>query len=386
MATIVLPMREEEDLADAIADAVRAGDKLAITGGGSKAGLGAEVEAKTVDMSGFAGVVDYDPAELVLTVRAGTPLADVEALVAGERQMLAFEPFDHGPVFGGETGAATIGGVVAAAVSGSRRVSAGGARDHVLGFRAVSGRSEAFVAGAKVVKNVTGYDLPKLVAGSWGRLCAVTELSLKVLPRPEMSTTYFVIGLDAVRAVRAMAAAMGSQAEVACAAHSPASSDGDAVTGVRIEGFEPSVRARGEMLDRLLAQHGRVERAEAAAATEFWAKLRTLTPLPADDPLWRVNVPPGRGPEIADELGARGARWLMDWAGGLIWLTIDGGAAGEVRAAAARAGGHATLVRADRATRATVRAFHPPASGLAALEERVRRAFDPAGVFETGRF
>ena len=113
---------------------------------------------------------------------------------------------------------------------------------------------------------------------------------------------------------------------------------------------------------------------------------RTLTPLPADDPLWRVNVPPGRGPEIADELGARGARWLMDWAGGLIWLTIDGGAAGEVRAAAARAGGHATLVRADPATRATVQAFHPPASGLAALEERVRRAFDPAGVFETGRF
>jgi len=150
------------------------GAKLALCGGGSKEQLGAPREAERVDMTGFAGVVDYDPAELVLTVRPGTPLAEIEALVASENQMLAFDPFDHGPIYGMPAGRATIGGVVAAGVGGSQRLSGGAPRDHLLGFRAVSGRGEVFVAGAKVVKNVTGYDLPKLAAGSWGRLFAMT--------------------------------------------------------------------------------------------------------------------------------------------------------------------------------------------------------------------
>lgn len=384
MASVARPSCED-DIAELIADAIRAGDPLAITGGGSKADVGRPVAAAPLDMSGFTGIVDYDPAELVLTVRPGTPLAHVEALLEAERQMLAFDPFDHGPLFGRPVGTATIGGVIAAGVAGSRRLSAGGARDHLLGFRAVSGRGEPFVAGAKVVKNVTGYDLPKLVAGSWGRLCAVTELSLKVLPRPETSATWFVAGLDATQAVRAMAAAMGSQADVASAAHRPGSGTAKAMTAFRIEGFPPSVRARGALLDRLLGEYGPAGQADDVAATQFWANLRTTASLPADRPLWRVSVAPSRGVDIIGALEPLGAEWLMDWAGGLVWLAIDG-ADEEVRGAASRAGGHAMLVRADPAIRDAVPAFHPQSPGLAAIEARVRRAFDPAGVFETGRF
>ena len=378
MTADALPSREQ-DLADVIADAAREGAQLAIVGGGSKRDMGAATNAKALPMAGFAGVVDYDPAELVLTVRPGTPLAQVQALVAGEGQMLAFEPFDHGPIYGTVEGAATIGGVVAAGVAGSQRVSCGGARDHLLGFRAVSGRGETFVAGAKVVKNVTGYDLPKLAAGSWGRLFALTELTLKVLPRPKVVATRVVEGLGAAEAVAVMAKAMGSQAEVAAAAHIPGERP---LTAFRVQGFGPSVTARCAMLEALL--DGAVTPAEEQA-NAIWTDLRALAPLGRDRPLWRVNVPPSKGRDIVAAMEPRGADWMLDWAGGLVWLAFDGDAA-LVRDAARVAGGHATLVRAGEDLRAAVPAFHPAAPGLAALEARVRRAFDPAGVFETGRF
>lgn len=383
MTQLMSPTRES-DIADAVADAQRGGERLMITGGGTKSGVGRAVEARALSLSGLAGIVDYDPPELVLTVLPGTPLAEIEALVAAERQMLAFEPFDHAAMLRGN-GAATIGGVVAAGAAGSRRVSAGAARDHMLGFRAVNGRGEAFVAGAKVVKNVTGYDLPKLAAGSWGRLFALTELTLKVMPRPETSGTWFLAGLDPADAVAAMAAAMGSQSDVACAAHRPASAGTPALTAIRLEGFEPSVNARGAMLESLLARFGAAHRAPEAEAATYWADLRTLAPLGQTRDLWRINVAPSRGPAVVAALSDCGADWLMDWAGGLIWAAVTGRSA-EVRAAAAAAEGHASLLRADAAIRAEISAFHPPAPGFARLEERVRRAFDPAGVFETGRF
>lgn len=378
MATDALPCREE-DLADAIADATRDDTPLAIVGGGSKRHVGAETGARPLPMAGFAGIVDYDPAELVLTVRPGTPLAEVQTLVAGRGQMLAFEPFDHGPIYGEAEGAATIGGIVAAGVSGSQRVSCGGARDHLLGFRAVSGRGETFVAGAKVVKNVTGYDLPKLAAGSWGRLFAMTELTLKVLPRPKVSETRVIAGLSGAEAIGAMAKAMGSQAEIAAAAHLPGTRP---LTAFRIQGFGPSVAARCTMLEALLNGVITPDDAEAAA---IWSDLRTLAPLGQGRALWRANVRPSSGHAIVAALEPLGAEWMFDWAGGLVWLAFDGDAA-LVRAAAAGAGGHATLVRASAAMGVDVPTFHPPVPGLAALEERVRRAFDPAGIFETGRF
>jgi len=367
------------ELVEIIAAAAAAGGRLELRGGGSKSDIGAPRQVTVVEMTGFSGVIDYDPAELVLTVAAGTPLAEVEALVLGQGQMLAFEPFDHGPIFGRPPGAATIGGVVAAGVSGSRRVSRGAARDHLLGFKAVSGRGEAFVGGAKVVKNVTGYDLPKLMTGGWGRLAALTEVTLKVLPRPEVVLTLALDGLEPRAAQAAMSKAMGSQADLAAAAHAPG------FTAFRLEGFGPSVTARRGALEALLAGAGSLRALPDAEAATFWRGLRELDALGDDRPLWRVSTPPSRACEIVETLAPLGARWLMDWAGGLVWLAFDGEPA-AVRQAAETGGGHAMLVRAPESLRAQVPALHPQPSGVRALEARVRRAFDPSGVFETGRF
>ena len=367
------------DLAEIIAGAAASGDRLELRGGGSKADIGAPRQATVVEMTGFSGVIDYDPAELVLTAGAGTPLAEIEALVLAEGQMLAFEPFDHGPIFGCLSGFATIGGVIAAGVSGSRRVSRGAARDHLLGFKAVSGRGEAFVGGAKVVKNVTGYDLPKLLTGGWGRLAAMTEVTLKVLPRPQVTLTLALEGLEPRAAQAAMSRAMGSQADVAAAGHAPG------FTAFRLEGFGPSVTARLAALEALLADFGKAEALPDAGAQAFWRGVRDLGALADGRPLWRVSTPPSRACEIVEVLDPLGAIWLMDWAGGLVWLTFDGEPA-VIRGAAEAVGGHAALVRGSEDLRARVPALHPQPPGVRALESRVRRAFDPSGVFETGRF
>lgn len=358
-----------------VADAAQRGGRLRLRGGGSKDAIGAPTpDARTVDMRGFSGVVDYDPPELVLTVGAATPLAEVLALVAGRNQMLAFDPFDHAAMLGGAAGQATIGGVIAAGVAGPLRLSRGAARDHLLGFTAVSGRGERFVAGAKVVKNVTGYDLSKLITGSWGRLAAITELTLKVLPAPAVRRTLAVRGLDPSAAVATMARAMGSPAEVSAAAHLP-DANGGALTLIRLDGFPSSVDARAGLLGRLVE-------GLSPLAEDPWHAIATAAPLPGGLPLWRIIVPASRAPALVARLPGQ---WLFDWAGGLVWLASDAEAQ-AIRAAATQAGGHAMLVRADAAMRAAVPALHPQPAALAALEARVRHAFDPAGVFETGRF
>lgn len=369
------------DVVDAIADAVRAGTTLEIRGGGSKAAIGRpDRDATILDMRGFAGVIDYDPAELVLTVGAGTPLAQIEALVAGERQMLAFEPFDHGPLFGAAAGNATIGGIIGAGVAGSRRLTAGGVRDHLLGFTGVSGRGEAFVAGARVVKNVTGYDVPKVIAGSWGRLVALTQVTLKVLPAPRETATRMLTGLDPARAYVGMARAMGSQANISAAVHLP--EDGGR-TAFRIQGFGPSVAARCTLLEGVLADAGAVEALDQIAADALWKDVRTLAPLAGDTPLWRISIPARAMPALVDRFSPE--QWIADWAGGLVWVATDMDAA-TIRTAAVQAEGHATLVRGPATLSSLVPTFQPRAPGLDALEARVRQAFDPASVFETGRF
>jgi glycolate oxidase FAD binding subunit len=350
-----------EDLAGMIADAAASGRKLEIVGGGTKAEVGAPREAERLDMTGFSGVIDYDPAELVLTAGAGTPLAEIEALVAAKGQMLAFEP--HGAA------GATIGGVVASGVSGSRRVSRGAVRDHLLGFKAVSGRGEAFVGGAKVVKNVTGYDLPKLAAGSWGRLFALTEATLKVLPRPPEQITLAAEGLEAAGAVALMAKALGSQADLAAAASA------DGVTALRLEGFGPSVEARRALLEAMAPLRALPD----TEAEAFWSGLKQ--PLPDAPILWRLSLPASRAAEV---VGRGLGPWRMDWGGARLWLASEDAAA--VRAAAEGAGGHAMLLRAPDAMRRTVPALHPQPAPVMALEARLRHAFDPKGVFETGRF
>jgi len=335
-------------------------------------------------MSAFADVVEYEASELVLTVGAGMPLSRVQDLIAEQRQMFAFEPFDHGPIFGRAAGAATIGGIVSAGVSASRRLSAGAVRDHVLGFEAVSGRGERFVAGGRVVKNVTGYDLPKLMAGSWGQLAVLTQVTLKVLPRPRESATVAIRGLDDARAVRAMALAMRSQAEVAAAAHVPVSA---AMTAFRLEGFGPSVVARATMLCALVAEFGAAEVLSETDAAHFWAQVRDVVPLNDGRPLWRISVPATEAPKVTGALREYGARWFYDWAGGLVWLTLPAKTDFTlVRNAAAQAGGHATLVRADASVRERVSALHPETPAVAALARRIKAAFDPAGVLDPRRF
>lgn len=361
------------------------GRRLAIRGGGSKAGYGAPVAATALDMRGFTGIVDYDPAELVLTVRAGTPLADVEAALAARGQMLAFEPWDHSPLFGAAAGGATIGGIVAAGVAGPRRLSAGGARDHLLGFTAVSGKGEQFVAGGRVVKNVTGFDLAKLMAGSWGRLAAMTELSLKLLPRPREQATLAAEGLDAAAAQALMLRALGTSASIAAAAHLPAALNaGRALTLLRLEGIGPSVAARGDALVRHCADQA-LQPLPEAEASACWQAVRTAAPL--DGPLlWRLQLPASAAASTAGWLDANGARWLIDWGGALLWTDWPGDPATLRDHIAAAADGHAALVRAPAEIRARIPAQHPRAPGVAALEARIRRAFDPDGVFETGRF
>jgi glycolate oxidase FAD binding subunit len=372
-----------EELCDIVANAAQAGSKLRVRGGGSKDDIGAPApDVTTLEMSVFSGVIDYDPPELVLTAQAATPLAEIERLVAGEGQMLAFEPFDHGPILGNSDSTATIGGIVAAAVAGPRRLSAGGTRDHVLGFEAVSGDGELFKAGSRVVKNVTGFDLSKLVAGSWGRLVALTQVTLKVLPRPEAQQTVALRGLGPESAIAVMAQALGSPAGVAAAAHLP-QWEGQPTTLFRIEGFPISVKDRLGTLESLIGEHGVSERLDPAVGEELWQNVQYAALLPPGRPLWRVVTAPGRATALLDALDQ--AEWLWDWAGGLTWVSTDMDP-GELRDAVVATGGHATLIRGDVETRTGNTAFHPPAAAVAAMENSIRRAFDPAQVFDFGRF
>ena len=392
---------DADGLADAVRWAVAGEHPLEVIAGGSKQALGRPVQsAATLSLAAFDGIVDYQPSELVLTAQAATPLAAIEAAVEAERQMLAFEPADYGPLLGA-TCAATLGGALACNLSGPRRIKAGAARDHFLGVHAVSGRGERFKAGGRVVKNVTGYDVCKLLAGSYGTLALMHEVTVKVLPAPERTRTALVFGLEPTAAIEALGEALGSAHEVSGAAHMPAevaarstvsyvSGAGASVSAVRVEGFPASVEARCEALCALLGRFGTVEELHSKNSATLWREIRDARAFADDNsPLWRLSVPPASGAAAAARVAeAADVRPLFDWGGGLVWLAVDGAPdAGEAaaRAAAAEAGGHATLVRADAPTRAARAVFQPQAAGLAALTARIKRAFDPSGVLNPGR-
>jgi glycolate oxidase FAD binding subunit len=401
MADALKP-RDAADVEAAVQWALARGKALELRGAGSKAAIGRPAQTDlTLDLSGLAGVTLYEPAELVLSARAGTPLAEIEALVSESGQQLAFEPMDCTAILGAPGGRGTIGGALAANLSGPRRIKAGAARDHFLGFSAVSGRGETFKSGGRVVKNVTGYDLCKLLAGSWGTLAAMTEVTIKVLPAPETEATVLVRGLAPGEAISAMTAATGSACDVSGAAHLPAdvaarvpaiAGGGGAVTALRVEGFAPSVAHRRGALEALLKPFGELAALDAAASGPLWRSIRDVTPFasgPQSGPLWRISTAPARGADLAASIaGAGPARFLFDWAGGLIWAVLDSRAdagAAIVRRAVAAGGGHATLVRASAATRAAVDVFEPQAAGVAALTKRVKASFDPKGVLNPGR-
>jgi len=409
MADTVQP-RDAKDVEAAVQWALAEGKTVEIVGHGSKRAIGRPAQTDvTLDLSTLTGVTLYEPEELVLSAKAGTPLAEIEALLAANGQQLAFEPMDYAGVLGGVAGRGTIGGALAANVSGPRRLKSGAGRDHFLGFCAVSGRGETFKSGGRVVKNVTGYDLCKLIAGSWGTLAAMTEVTIKVLPRPETEQTLLILGLEPARAVEAMTCAMGSSCEVSGAAHLPAGvagriaaeelGGGAAVTALRLEGFSPSVAERKRTLETLMKAFGELATAEAPRSRAFWKAVRDVTPFAADRsslsppqderPLWRISTAPSRGAELAAMI-AKGAQAQMfyDWAGGLIWVALgasDDAGAALVRRAVAAAGGHATLIRAPASARAAIDVFAPQDAAVAALTKRVKESFDPKGVLNPGR-
>ncbi|BCG90297.1 2-hydroxy-acid oxidase [Mesorhizobium sp. 113-3-9] len=398
--TTFTPTTSDEVLSS-VTSAVVEESPIEILGHGSKRGIGRPLQTEhTLDLSKLTGVTLYEPADLVLSAKAGTPLAQIEKLLAENGQQLAFEPMDYGPLLGGKPGKGTIGGVLAANLSGPRRLKAGAARDHILGINVVSGRGEAFKSGGRVVKNVTGYDMSKLMANSWGTLAVFTDVTFKVLPAAETEVTLAVRGLLDDAASSAMALALGSSAEVSSAAHLPeriasrvagGALGSEAATLLRVEGFGPSVAYRIAALKALLGRAGPLEEISGEASRLIWQDVRDIRPFAdgSEKPVWRVSMTPSQGHLMVLTLRMQAAvSAFYDWQGGLVWLRME---EGDPEAALLRGllrkhgGGHATLVRAAPAHRAALPVFEPQAPALAALSQRLKQEFDPRNLLNPGR-
>ena len=404
----ILKIRDAADVEAAVRAAIASEQPLEIVGHGSKRSVGHGMATNAVlDVSALNAVTSYEPNELIITVQAGAPLADVLSLIDSKNQEFAFDPMDTSVLLGTAAGRGTIGGMIGAGLAGPRRIKAGGARDHLLGAHAVSGFGDSFKAGGKVVKNVTGYDLCKLLAGSWGTLAVMTEVTLKVMPKAEAERTLVLRGLDDVTANRAMTSALGSPYDVSGAAHVPHSafraadgalgalgSAGQAVTLLRLEGIAASAAHRAASLAALLKPFGTAELIEDMASAALWRAVRDVTPFAANGPLgawpvWRIVCPPASGGAFGQALAREtGGDVIYDWGGGLIWAALPpspNAHAALLRQRANAVGGHATLLRASEAVRRAVDVFHPQAAGVAALAERVRHSFDPKHVLNRGR-
>lgn len=383
--------RDEADAVSIVLDAAARRAPLCVAGSGTKAAIGrpAQTEA-TLSAAGLSGVTLYEPSELVISARAGTPLADVQRTLAEKGQELAFEPMDYRALLGSK-GEPSIGAVAAANLSGPRRIMAGAARDGLIGVRFVNGRGEAVKSGGRVMKNVTGLDLVKLMGGSWGTLGFLTEVTFKVLPRAERTATLVFRGLDDRQAVDALSLALASPFEVTGAAHIPALEQVGASTLIRIEGFSFSIDYRLTELRRLLRQFGSPEILERKGADALWQAVRDVTLLaePRERAIWRVSTAPTRGPDLT-ALVARSAdaRWYFDWGGGLIWISTDvqgDAGAGAIRSAVRSIGGHATLIRAPDEVRASIDVFEPPSEAVMRITAGIKASFDPSGILNPGR-
>ena len=382
----------EEDLAEAVAEAARSGQPLAVEGNGTKRGMLRPVQAaRTLSTRNLSGITLYKPQELILSARAGTPLPEIEAALAERGQHLIAEPPNPGPLFGTDQ-PATLGGVVATNLSGPRRINAGAVRDHVMGIRAVTGTGEVFRSGGRVLKNVTGLDLCKLLSGSHGTLGVLSEITLKVLPAPERSATVALRVPDLAAGVRALSAGLGTPYGVSGAALLPdgGGGGGGPLAVLRIEDFAESVAYRAGRLREELARLGEASLIEDAESRDLWRRVRDAEPLGAepDDAVWRVSVRPTAGPAVARAARAAGLhRLLLDWGGGLVWVagppTAEAHAA--VVAAARAEGGAFMLFRAPDSLRAAVAVLPEEPAPLAAIGRRVKATLDPAGVLNPGR-
>jgi glycolate oxidase FAD binding subunit len=392
---------DEREFSRVLAEATATGTPIELAGAGTKHSIGRPMNtAATISTAGLRGITLYEPAEMVMSARAGTPLNQIEEVLAERGQMLAFEPVELAPMAGGPAGQATIGSVFAANISGARRISAGAARDHLLGVRAVNGRGEIFKSGGRVMKNVTGYDLCRGLAGSWGTLAAMTEVTFKVVPMPEATGTLVLLGLPDEIAVEVLCAAMGTPFEVSGAvhlqaplaarlAHEKLAAQGQAVTALRIENFSKSVAYRGGQLKEMFKAYGEVHGLDHAQSPAFWHELRALSMLQGTTPLWRISTAPTAGPKVVAAIaGYMQCHAFYDWSGGLVWVELqamsDAGAA-DIRRVIATHGGHATLIRAEPEVRAAVDVFQPLEAGLEQISRKIKASFDPAGILNPGR-
>ena len=387
--------RTEDEVLAVVQAAMSADTPLEIVGHGSKRGLGHAVDARaTLDVAGLSGVTLYEPTELVLRALPGTPMTEIVALLDAQDQELAFEPMDPSKLWRGNR-AGTIGGTVAVNAGGPRRIKAGAARDHVLGFRAVSGRGDIFKSGGRVVKNVTGYDLSKLIAGSHGTLAVMTEVTLKVLPKAETERTLLLYATDEATCLGALREASGLSQEVSSFSCLPDGSWIDLPPGpcalMRLEGPGISVDKRFEDLVAQFGPRGRVDDLGRDASVGAWAAIRDAVPVAdASGPVWKVSTAPSEGGRFVEAMRRSGVplgRWYYDWAGGLVWLALAEGLshADDIRRVLAPHGGHATLMRADDAVRAQTPIFQPQPAALAALSRRVKSSFDPLNILNRGR-
>jgi glycolate oxidase FAD binding subunit len=364
--------RTEADVIEIVSAAKRARTPLAIEGGGTRAGLGRPLHApRKISMTDLTGITLYEPGEMVMSARAGTPVSEIESTLAEKGQMLPFEPMDHRAIYG-SAGDPSIGGIAACNISGPRRIQSGAARDHILGLRVINGRGEAVKSGGRVMKNVTGLDL------------------FKVLPRARRCATLAVEGLSDERASACMSAALATPYEVSGAAHVPAQGTQDARTYLRIEHFPESVDYRMRELEKALAAFGKMTRLDHETSLTTWRDIRDVGPvaLPHEHALWRISTAPTRGPAVIKAISASlKGRWFYDWGGGLIWFaTAAQGDCGAsiIRAALGRAG-HALLVRAPDELRSQTDVFEPLAEPLLKISRGVKTSFDPHHLFNPGR-
>ncbi len=400
-----LAPKTEKEIAKIVSAALSQETPLDIVGAGSRAGLGRPPSANiSVSTLGLNGVTLYEPSELVLTAGAGTPLSTITALLGEQDQELAFEPIDHGPLFSRPAGMGTIGGLIAVNASGPRRIKVGAARDHLLGFRAINGRGEIFKSGGRVMKNVTGYDMCKLMAGSYGTFGILSEITLKVLPKAETELTLLIVDLPDEVAIEVLTTVSGLPHEVSGFAHLPVSGNGFSspapadladkpLTALRLEGPEISMQARkAELIGTLIEPGRQIEILDAQTSKPFWAGLRDGMSLTGtDDQIWRISTVPTTAAKLVEDLFARQvsvSTHYYDWAGGLIWLAVDpadDACAPAIREVVELHSGHATLIRASDAIRADVPIFHPQPRALAALTKRLRHSFDPQLILNRGR-
>ena len=403
----ILKVRDAKDVEQAVRAAIEGEQPVEIIGHGSKRRIGQPMATNALlDLQALNAVASYEPSELIITVQAGAPLADVISLIDARNQHFAFEPVDTAALLG-MPNIGTVGGMIGAGLAGPRRIQAGGARDHLLGAHAVSGFGDSFKAGGRVVKNVTGYDLCKLLAGSWGTLAVMTEVTLKVMPKPECVRTLVLRGLDDVSANRAMTMALGSPFDVSGAAHLPHSafrgdvgglaelgSGREPVTLLRLEGIAASASHRAAALGERLLPFGLGEILGDAASDAIWRAIKDVQPFAADGPLgawpvWRIICPPAGGGALGEALArATGGDVIYDWGGGLIWAAVPprpDAQAALLRPQVDQAGGHAMLFRATEEVRSAIDVFHPQPAGLAGLNERVRHGFDPKRILNRGR-